>query len=216
MNKRTFSTTLTERDPMKTHLIQIALTLAAALCARGQGTILYDQQSVTNEIVPAGIVTPIQTQQPFGQSFVPSFSTIGLIRVYLSDQSLGGVGATVDINLWSGSIGNGTLISSTHAMFLMHGFFGYTNFFFSAPVPVSPGTTYFFQPFVESGDSDNGMVTGLTERFNYPAGAAIISGSPSSGFDLLFREGIEVPEPSSVSLAILGLVGLFAALRRRA
>jgi len=199
---------------MKRHLIQIALTLTAALCAHGLGTILYDQQSVTNEMVPAGIETPIQTQQPFGQSFVPRLPTVGVIRLYLSDQSPGGVGATIDINLWSGSIGNGTLISSTEPVFVAHGFVGYTNFLFSAQVPVSAGSTYYFQPFVQSGDNDNGMRAGETGRFNYPAGAAIISGSPSSGFDLLFREGIEVPEPSSVSLAILELIGLFAALRR--
>jgi hypothetical protein len=43
---------------------------------------------------------------------------------------------------------------------------------------------------------------------------AFYQGLPFSGSDLWFREGIIVPEPSSLALALSGLAG-FAALIRR-
>lgn len=194
--------------------MQIALALVAC-CTRGQGTLVYDQQSVTTEVAP-GIETPIQTQQPIGQSFTPTISSVGFIRLYLSDQTLGGSGSTVDINLWSGSIETGTLLDTSTSVFVSHGSFGYYNFFFSTPVGVTSGATYYFQPIVVSGDSDNNMVTGLTLGTSYPNGTAYINGSTGVNADLLFREGIvAVPEPSVISLAALGLGSLIAVVRNR-
>src|SRR5262249_42981828 len=148
------------------------------------------------------------------QSFVPSLSGIGFVRLYLSDQTLGGAGSTVYVNLWSGSIGSGTLLDSTASVFVPHGSFGYTSFLFPTEFGLTPGTTYYLQPVIQSGDSDNNMVTGLTSGSGYANGTAFISGS-SSGFDLLFREGIVVPEPSFFSFAMLGVIGIYPFLKKR-
>jgi hypothetical protein len=196
---------------MKPYLIQIVLVLVAC-GARGQ-TFQYDQQSYTVQNTPGGIAS-IQTQQPIGQSFIPNLSSIGFISLYFSDQTASGVGATVSVNLWSGSISNGTLLGSTDPIFIRHGFFNYTNLFFSTPVALTPGTTYYFQPLVQSGDQDQNMTTGITSGFVYPSGTAIINGAVS-GFDILFREGVViVPEPSSASLALLGVAGFYFRRRR--
>lgn len=198
---------------MKQTSILVALILAM-YCARGQGTFQYDQQSVTDQSQPVGITTPIQTQQPIGQSFTPDLSSIGFVTLYLSDQTLGGSGSTVYVNLWSGSIGTGTLLDSTDPVFVPHGSFSYENFFFPTGFGVTPGATYYLQPVIQSGDSDNNMVTGLISGTSYPNGTTFINGS-SSSFDILFREGVVVPEPSCLALALLGVVGMCPVLRRR-
>jgi hypothetical protein len=98
-------------------------------------------------------------------------------------------------------------------VFIPHGFGGYTNFFLPTALPLVPGTTYYFQPFVRSGDSDNNMNIGLTTLARYTNGVAFLNGAPSS-FNLLFREGNLVPEPSAGLLLLLGVGGLYSILRR--
>jgi hypothetical protein len=192
---------------MKKPLIQMLLVLAAC-CARGQGTFVYDQQSYSVQNTPAGI-NSIQPEQPMGQSFVPSLSSIGFISLYLSDQTAGGSGSTVEVNLWSGSIGTGTLLGSTASIFIPHGYFNYTNFLFLTPVTLTSGGTYYFQPLIQSGDSDQNMTTGVTGGNAYINGSAIFNGATSSGFDLLFREGVvATPEPPASLLALLGIGGI--------
>jgi hypothetical protein len=67
-----------------------------------------------------------------------------------------GSGARVYVNLRSDSI-TGTILATTASVFMPDGFGtganrGYTNFFFSTSVSLTPGTTYYFQPVVQSGD----------------------------------------------------------------
>jgi hypothetical protein len=80
-------------------------------------------------------------------------------------------------------------------VFLPNNFLGITNFIFSVPVAVTPGTTYYLQP-VQSGD---GVGSSVTDG-SYPGGTEIYQGSPIPDRDLWFREGIIVPEPSSMFL----------------
>ena len=195
-----------------------------AITAYGQGTFIYDQQSWTNAGVGSG-GAPIQADQPMGQSFTPTLSSIGFVQLEFEDGHSGnGLGATVFLNLWSGSISNGTLLSSTDPVFMPDGFgtgtgsFGFltpTNFYFSTPVPVTPGTTYYVQPVVVQPGSDNPWDVIASAGFNYPGGTFYFNGAPnSSGLDLWFREGIvDVPEPSSF-LILLGS-GLFLYARRK-
>lgn len=89
----------------------LVLFVSLATAAMGQGTFIYDQQSDVEG--PVGKVSVIQGLEPFGQSFTPTLSTVGFIRLHMGDANFGnGLGATVSLNLRSDLIA-GPIISST-------------------------------------------------------------------------------------------------------
>jgi hypothetical protein len=180
------------------------------LAACGQGTFVYDQQSVTNDTKGGEGVPTIQLSQPIGQSFTPTLSTVGFIRLFLIDTTFNGLGADVNVNLRSDSI-TGPIVGSTVPVFMPDGFGGRTNFFFATPVPVTPGATYFFEPVVQSGD-----LWGIVDdpNYHYDGGTAFGFGVPQPPFDLWFREGIIIPEPSTSALILVGIGGLGYVFRR--
>ncbi|TAK95432.1 MAG: PEP-CTERM sorting domain-containing protein [Verrucomicrobia bacterium] len=181
--------------------------LLSGLTVHGQGTFIFDQESADENVSgPAG---DIEAFQPIGQSFVPGLNSIGFVRLNLRDLNpANSLGATVIVNLRSGSI-TGSVVGSTDPVFMADGFNGYPDFFFSTPVSLTPGTTYFLQPQVQSGDSW-GVVA---YHFAYPNGTLFVGGAADVNNDLWFREGRYIPEPSSVGLILIGLGGL--AWRRR-
>jgi hypothetical protein len=191
------------------HSVQIAW-LTAAFSVQAQGTFIYDQQSSDEGNIGEGRAV-IQSSQPIGQSFTPTFSSIGFIRLYLSDGAFDGLGATVFVNLRTDSI-IGPVLASTDPVSMPDRFTSSANFFFPTPVPLSPGTRYFFQPVLQAGDATFG-VSGHN-AFNYAGGTGFFFGQPSQSTDLWFREGIIIPEPGSWSLVLVGL-GLLAWGKRR-
>ncbi len=197
---------------MKTEL-PAALVLLATLCAYGQGTtFLYDQQSSTDEGYYGYGAGPIySTLLPTtGQSFTPALSGIDFIRLEINDSSpTGTVGSTWFLNLRSDSI-HGTILGTTATVGLPGGFTGAANFFFPSTIPLTPGTSYWFD--VNSPDGAAWHV--LATVFNYPGGIAWENDMPNPGADYWFREGLVVPEPSSATLLLLGGTAL-ACLRRR-
>src|SRR5882724_10190565 len=77
-----------------------------------QGTFVYDQQSST-EAVRGEIYALIQPDGPVGQSFTPSLSAVGLVRLDLFDWNNGNAkGATVYVNMRANSI-TGTILGSS-------------------------------------------------------------------------------------------------------
>ena len=188
---------------MKPLLAFLFLTLMS-VAARGQGTLVYDQESSSDESYPIGGVR-IQFYGTVGQSFTPSLSTIGFVRLKLYDIAPGNaLGATLMVNLRSTAI-NGPVLGTTTPVVLSNGFAGSVNFFFATAVPVVPNTTYFFETVVQSGDN-----WGITVRsdslgdVNYPGGVFYGGLQPFIANDLWFREGVVVPEPSSALLLFLG------------
>jgi hypothetical protein len=151
-----------------------------------------------------------------GQSFTPTLSSIGFVQLNFNDVHSGNsLGATVYVNLWSGSVSNGILLSSTDPVFMPDGVFRYvTNMFFSTAVTLTPGTTYYLQPFVQPGSDAWGLID--STAFNYPGGTMYVNGAPDpNNQDLWFREGvIDVPEPSSATMILLGS-GLFLYARHK-
>jgi len=119
-------------------------------------------------------------------------------------------GAVVYVNLLSGSF-TGTVVSSTAPVFMPDNFVGTTNFVFASTVSLTPGTTYYFQPVVQSGDK----WALLDDQYGYAGGAFYFNGAldPSDN-DAWFREGIIVPEPSSIALLTMFGTGLLLAKRR--
>ena len=87
-----------------------------------------------------------------------------------------------------------------------------TNFYFPNLVSVTAGTTYYFQPVVVSGDA---WGIGHDTHFNYPGGMTFASGQAAPDFDLWFREGIFIPEPSSALLLFTGAIFLVYGHRMR-
>src|SRR5437867_13447920 len=119
---------------MKTIAKHLPLALFAVLSwvsAKGQGTFIYDQQSVTNDSAVGEGAPAIQSNQPIGQSFTPTLSSIGFIRLFLGDSAFNGLGATIYVNLRSDSI-TGPIIGSTDPTFLPDRFSGLTDFLFAA------------------------------------------------------------------------------------
>lgn len=191
---------------MKQTLIQTVL-IFVIYCARGQGTLQFDQQ--VSPTTPTGVYFNIQPD-PTGQSFIPTLSSVGFVQFYLSDPNRN-QNPTLYVDLWSGSIGSGTLLGQSAPVTLSTTFFGATTFSFQTPITVAPGTTYYFQPVIQSGDSE--QIAGGSML--YPNGTAYFQGNPSSTIDLWFREGIVVPEPSSISLAAFGFIGIYSVWRTR-
>src|SRR4051794_25375790 len=157
-------------------ILQFALFFYA-LFARGQGTFLYDQQSATNTGPRGGDADyPILLNQPMGQSFTPTLSSIGFVQMKFDDFLIGnGIGATVYLNLRVGSV-SGTILSSTAPVFMPDRFFsGTTNFFFSTPVSVAPGTMYYIEPVALPGSDDRWGIVG-SQLYGYPGGSALFQG----------------------------------------
>jgi hypothetical protein len=182
-------------------LLALMLALSPVAFAHAQGTFLYDQQSAFDDTSLGEAAIAIMANRPFGQSFTPSLSSVDFISLQLyGGSSATGPGTTLAINLRSGSI-NGPLLASTEPVFLLNGSFtGFITFRFATRVPVNPGVTYYFEPLVQSGDW---AVGAYNPGYNYPGGTEIYRGTALPGSDLLFREGIIVPEPSSASLLLL-------------
>src|SRR5437764_1369181 len=109
-----------------------ATVLLAGVCALGQGTFIYDQQSSTDEFVPPfGAGTIIQQFSSYGQSFTPALTSVGFIRLKLYDGSLtDGLGATFYVNLRSNSI-SGPVLGFSTGVLMTNGFAGPVNFYFT-------------------------------------------------------------------------------------
>jgi hypothetical protein len=179
----------------------IALLTFLPLLAIAQGTFVFDQQS-SDESNGGSSLNVIQTSQPTGQSFTPSLNGIGFVRLNFFDENRNnGLGATVFVNLRSDSI-TGPIIDSTAPVSLPDNFgfplnTGYATFFFPNEAPLQPGTKYFLQPVVQSGDLW-GM---FGSPFPYSGGELYANGIAFSS-DYWFREGVIVPEPSSLAVVI--------------
>ena len=188
-----------------TTLFATLVTACVVESAPAQGTFVYDQQSADEAHLAEGDVG--LGDQPLGQSFTPTFSSVGFIRIFLSGGMFGN--ATVHINLRADSI-TGTILGSTSPVIVTVATQGFVDFFFADPVAVTPGTTYYFQPVNQTG---GGWGANVSDFYRYPGGTAFGNGVPSLTRDFWFREGIVVPEPSAVALIFIG-GGLLLYVRR--
>src|SRR5258708_5645922 len=189
---------------MKTVLLPFLLAAASAsIAVRGQGTMfVYDQQSVTNRTIgPGG--APVQEDQPMGQSFTPTLAGVGFVQLEFHDvHPTNGLGATVYVNLLADSI-TGTVLGTTAPVSMPDSFtWGITNFFFPTTLALTPGTTYYLQPVVQSGQDPWDIIAG---SFGYSGGSFYFLVAPDpSGEDLWFREVVVAPEPSAALLILSG------------
>jgi hypothetical protein len=194
---------------MKVNLLVVFCAACVAVSSFAQGTFLYDQQSAT-ESTGGGVSLNIQDYQPVGQSFIPTLDSIGFVRLQGGDATIGLGGATLYVNLRADSI-SGQVLAQTESIAFPDGFYGYMEFIFATPAPLIPGNTYVLQPVAQG----NYWQIILYNNYFYPNGTVYLNGiANTSGFDLWFREGIIVPEPSAVALFVGGGVGLLWLKRR--
>ena len=106
------------------------------------------------------------------------------------------------LNLRADSI-TGTILDSTTPVSVGDRFDGTVNFFFAVPPVLTPGTVYYFQPVVQSGES---FSVYAYNTFNYQGGTEFAHGVAMPASDLWFREGVVTPEPSSLTLVLVGTV----------
>jgi hypothetical protein len=194
---------------LKYYILQTVFLLLIS-SVHGQGFI-YDQQSSDENNYQEG-GRQIQQNQPMGQSFTPTLSDVGFIRLFIANGVFGNVtAATIYVDILSGSI-NGTVLGQSSSVLIPSGLFaGTVDFIFTNPIPVVANTTYYFQPVVAD---NNNLQLNAANNYNYSGGTAYVNGAVDPNEDLWFREGvIAVPEPSSAILVLLGS-GAWLFLRR--
>jgi hypothetical protein len=197
-------------------LLAAILLTAFSFQSHAQGT-LIDQESASGPVAVQGNGNAdglnIQEDMPLEQSFIPELSAIDFISLEFVDiPGNGTAGATVDVNLYSGSPYPqiATLLGTTLEVHMPNGFnnnglgiAGIETFGFLTPIALTAGETYYLEPVVLSGDNPWDIITiGNT----YPNGQVFEDGSglPS---DFWFQEGINaVPEPTTLALIGIGIL----------
>lgn len=183
--------------------------------ASSQSVFVYDQQSSTTDWPPAcgGVFSP-GAPAGQGQSFTPSLSAVGFIRLKLGDVFPGNsTGAIMQIDLHSDSIA-GPILGTSQPVQMADGFAGTADFLFAPEISVTPQVMYYFEFQVTAGDS--WCVDAMEDVYKYPRGTAIVMGRPDVSLDVWFREGIIIPEPSEVALLLAGLAAILLGRRRKA
>ena len=204
--------TLTKLQP-----IQLSLLLACGIAtgAHAQGSVI-DQSlqfpTVTNThgfhafeglgftLVPAT-----------GQEFTPSLQGLDFVDVDLSRSTNTHTG-TFAIAIHAGTIAAPVLGLSDQ---VARSVGGDTHFTFPSTVPVIPGDIYVLEIIQMAGDSGwriiyptLAMINGQTIDMNYPGGRLIYGGVPRENQDMIFREGLTVPEPGVTAFCLLGVLAV--------
>lgn len=154
------------------------------------------------------------------QSFTPFTGGINFIDLALYDRVGDGLTPRIWLVLRSGSM-DGPIIASTDPIVLAEGYRNepgeWTRFVFPSTVYIGAYRTYCFQPVTEPGTGICLVVGGHTM---YTAGFTYLGDEVKRGFGVFFREGEisvipDVPEPSTLALAIISLPLLAWAGRRQ-
>ena len=188
----------------------LALLVGVSPRALGAGEFVIDQDQPV-----AAVFLTVLGQPDLWQSFQQSSDVISGAGVFLYP----GVGdrGTVRIELWNGppkADGGGTK-GERLAFADAAGVAGSWVDVFWTSVSANPATTYFLV-FEGMGQANDLGLAGA--QFAYPRGEGYVRGMPFLGYDYTFRTyGPPVPEPTSASLLLAGLLGLLAAaaLRKR-
>lgn len=187
------------------------LCCLATFSGWAQGTLVFDQQSSVDEVSSPGAGGALQNYDA-AQSFTPSLAAMDFVRLKMRDEIVGnGIGAMLHVEVHSDAA-DGPVLSSTDPVVLLDGFAGVAHLSFSAPVGLTPGEVYFLAPQLTP-ESDRWSWSAW--EFDYGGGSAWVDGVAAPGSDFWFREGITVPEPSTVCLGLFGLASLALGHRGR-
>lgn len=174
------------------------------------------QVDQANDATPPNLFNSIQSLGPIGQEFVPAMPSMNFADLFTLDlDDTSSLGVTLLVNIRSGTI-TGPVVGTSDFVTLSSGFIGVTGFFFSTPVPLTPGSLYVLEAVVVSGEDWAVGRTDETPLDTYSPGRPIILGDPEPDgtADLWFRQGT-IPEPSTLALWGMALPALAAVRRRR-
>jgi hypothetical protein len=166
---------------------------------------IVDQQ---NPVGMAGTGPVVGT----GQSFTPSLPALDVVDLSLSTTAdVPSTAVTLHLDLFSGMGFTGTLLGSSNPVTVSQFGFHLVEFNFPSLIPLVPGNVYSFQ-IIGGGYEELGSLGNL-----YTGGTEMDSGgNPGNGtFDLVFAEGLSVPEPSSFLLCVCGGLVTVTARRKR-
>jgi hypothetical protein len=210
-------TVIAKGKSMKTtirNLLAAMLLMAFSFQSHAQGT-LIDQESATTPLdtqTPGVDFLNIQEDAPLVQSFIPSFSSIDFASFEFADvPNNGTAGATVEVKLYEGSPNPqaAMLLGTTAAVYMPNGFgleispVGLTNFYFSTPIALTAGETYYLEPVVLSGDNPWDIM-GIESTYS---NGQLFEDGYGFDSDLWFQEGINaVPEPTALALIGIGIL----------
>jgi hypothetical protein len=141
-----------------------------------------------------------------GQEFTPSLGGLDFVEVSLNNSIASNTG-TFEIAIHQSNIAGPVLSVSDQVVIPQSN----PHFEFSSRVPLVAGDLYVLEVIQLAGDSgwtievpSYAVVNRQTIDMNYPGGRLIYGGVPQNNQDMLFREGIVMPEPSEAALLLLG------------
>ena len=109
------------------------------------------------------------------------------------------------VNIRAGGV-NGPILAASSPVYIPPFFHGDVLLRFSAPVPLDPGHLYALEPYGLA-PGKNWLFDASEQIFDpgYSGGRLFFNGRFDDNHDLLFREGIGVPEPAPWVLIAVGL-----------
>jgi hypothetical protein len=168
----------------------------------GGQDLLFDQRSGPDLMIQNGV--PVLDNHLF-QSFTPELPAIGFVQFQAVLYPEGGSSLT-RVNLRQGGI-DGPIAASTDSLSIEDNGLFVRTYFFPENVSVQPGQMYWLDVELQSLVAPAVAISfELLYPSSYQGGDLYTRGSPSPDFDLWFREGMVVPEPSSWALLVSGAV----------
>jgi hypothetical protein len=189
----------------------LGLTLLSCIASHAAAhPFQIDQASEGNPF--GGFAIDATTGNVIGQEFTPTFSALDVVEIGLGPHSPDDFG--VRVNIRAGTI-DGPILG-TSLLGVLPGpppTPPFVHFDFAAPVPLVPGNLYVIQPILAPGSAAVGLP--FLDTPPYAGGRALVFGQVREDIDLLFREGLTVPEPASCILIGVSCALAEMRLRRR-
>jgi hypothetical protein len=195
------------------HLVIAFASLSLAACLIGDVIAHPFQVDQASEGLPfGGFGISAESGDTIGQEFTPTFSALDVVEIGLGPRDPNSFGLKVNIRADSlagpilGTSLQAAVQGAPPALPVFH-------FDFASPVPLVPGNVYVIQPILVQPTAPVGF--SFLDPPPYAGGRAIIHGVIRDDIDMIFRTGLTVPEPATISMCSL-VVALLLRRRRAA